>query len=312
MTMAGDARQQTAAAHRRSPRPRKDEPRSSTNSRGLAADPDSTVSTEEADRFESVSDEYVASLEESVRGEDHDGSRLQPLAQNLARRAADHQLLQHLARCGFSGPAQEGLEAELAAYAYPVMMAWTRSGEIIKKAAEKGRPLSVGDHGPGWSRDDRSELSAETIARALVFFRTQVLQAGRWDPGRGATIKTYFIGACLFQFPNVYRRWDRERRHWHDNVIMTLDDPDDPARLSQIPGDDDPADTALAAMQRDQILAELSNRDPILHRAFQLRREGYTDTEAAKLTGLTARALEGRWYRFTRDLRRRLDGGKRK
>lgn len=31
-------------------------------------------------------------------------------------------------------------------------------------------------------------------------------------PGRGATLRTFFIGQCLFRFANVYKRWEGEIR----------------------------------------------------------------------------------------------------
>lgn len=312
MTLAGDARQQPARTGV-SPASRvRDIPSQSrtASTRSAGATLDLAAGNGGAGGYEPVSDEYVALLEDSIGGKDDDGSRPPALTQNLARRAADCRLVAHLAQHEFAGPAQDKLDAALAAYGYPVMMAWTRTGEIFKKVAEKGRPLAIPGGGPGWSHDDRAELSAETVAHALVFFRTQILQAGRWDPGGGATIKTYFTGACVHQFPNVYRRWDRERRRWQDNVLMRLDDPDDPAGLRQIPGHDDPADTAVASLQRDQILADLAARDPLLRRAILLRHDGYSGIEAAKLLGLTPRALEGRWYRFARDLRQRDQEGR--
>jgi DNA-directed RNA polymerase specialized sigma24 family protein len=309
MTLAGDARRQRTRTGRSgsggdvSPEPRMVGTTSAQASGQTAGNGGS-------DGFEPISHEYAVLLEESIGAEGDSALRQSDLAQNFFRRAADSRLVEYLRDRGFQGPAQDRLEAALAAYGYPVMMAWTRTGEIFKKVAEKGRPLAILGSGPGWSYDDRAELSAETVAHALVFFRTQILQAGRWDPGRGATIKTYFIGTCLHQFPNVYVRWDRERRRWHDNVLMMLDDPDDPAGVRTVPGFDDPADTVLGALQREQILAELAARDPVLRRAVLLRHNGFSDVEAAKLLGLTPRALEGRWYRFARDLRHRGEGGR--
>jgi len=172
-----------------------------------------------------------------------------------------------------------------------------------------GRPLSVRDTVLRWSRDDRSELSLETVARALVFFRTKVLMLGKWDPARGATIKTYFIGACLSQFPNVFQHWDRERLRWRNKHMVILDDPDDPAGLAEMSSTEDPAQAVLMSQQLDQIMAELADRDPTLYRVARLRLEGYSDVDAAKQVGLSARAVEGRWYRFNKHLRRRYDRG---
>jgi len=263
----------------------------------------------EATGFEPVSTEYVASLERSLCDNDYDDSQQRTATETPARHEGDRLLIEMLARCGFTGPRQIRFEAELAAYGYPVMMALTRTGEIIKRVAEMGRPLSVRDTVLRWSRDDRSELSLETVARALVFFRTKVLMLGKWDPARGATIKTYFIGACLSQFPNVFQHWDRERLRWRNKHMVILDDPDDPAGLAEMSSTEDPAQAVLMSQQLDQIMAELADRDPTLYRVARLRLEEYSDVDAAKQVGLSARAVEGRWYRFNKHLRRRYDRG---
>jgi hypothetical protein len=258
--------------------------------------------------FGPVSAEYVAAVEQSVCDEDFDNPQQRAMAANLARRQADRELIDALARDHFDGPGQKMFETELAAYGYPVMMAWTRTGEIFKKVADRGRPLDFGDTGPGWCRDDRCELSSETVARALEYFRNKVLLAGMWDHTRGATIRTYFVGACLFQFPNVFQRLRAERRRWDSLITDALDDPDTFAKIGSLHGSDDPAHIAMTRHEIEQVMAELADKDPVLHRIAILRLLGYTDAHAAALSGLTPRAVEGHWYRYRRERRRRGEG----
>lgn len=246
--------------------------------------------------FTPESGEHIEALEESLCADDYDNDRQRALAENLARREADQELIAALARDGFTGPAQETFEAELAAYAYPVMMAWTRTGEIIRRCRERGRPIGIADTGAGWSRDDRCELSTETVARALDFFRDKILIPGAWDPARGATIKTYFVGACLFQFPNVYQRWATERRNWKCECL--LDHPGDPAGILDLAGDSGADERIQAREELDLVLAELDEKFPGLRRVAELRAQGYSDAEAARLLGMSPRAVEGQWYRF--------------
>jgi hypothetical protein len=54
-----------------------------------------------------------------------------------------------------------------------------------------------------------------------------VLKPGKWDYHRGATLKTFFVGACLLQFPNVFEVWATEQRRWAQLDLdeeETLDD----------------------------------------------------------------------------------------
>jgi hypothetical protein len=257
-----------------------------------------------------VTEEDVTALEESVCEEDYDSPRQRAIAGNLARREEDRELIAKLAKSNFEGPAQELFETELAAYGYPVMMAWTRTGEIVKKAAGKGRPLSIPSGGLGWSREDRSELSSETVARAVDFFREKILRGGTWDHTRGATIKTYFVGACLFQFPNVYQLWQAERRRWNSRPTVSIDDPDVPGLPYQIPGDDDTEHRVIARNQLQQVMAELADKYPDLHQIVKMWLDGYTDAQAAKRLGVTPRTVEGQWHRFRRGYRRRGNGGR--
>jgi hypothetical protein len=254
--------------------------------------------------FAPVTEEDLAAVEESVCADDYDSARQRAIAENMARREEDRELIARLAKSGFEGPGQGLFEAELAAYGYPVMMAWTRSGEIVRKAAEIGRPLSIPRDGPGWSREDRSELSSETVGRALAFFREKVLRAGAWDHTRGAAIKTYFMGACLFQFPNVYQAWQAERRRWNRYPAVSLDDPGGSGLLYQVPGDDDTEHRALARHQLQQVMAELAGQYPDLHQVVVLWLDGCTDAQAAEKLGSNPRKIEGQWHRWRRGHRR--------
>jgi hypothetical protein len=260
--------------------------------------------------FTPVTEEDVAALEESVCEDDYDSAQQQAIARNLAQREEDRALIARLAKSSFEGPGQDLFEANLSAYGYPVMMAWTRTGEIINKTKEKGRPLSIPPDGLEWSREDRSELSSETVARALIFFREKVLRAGAWDHNRGATIKTYFVGACLFQFPNVYQLWQAERRRWNRHPTVSTDDPDGPDILYQLPSDDDTEHRAIARHQLQGVMAELAEKYPDLHQVVEMWLEGLTDAQAAKRLGITPRTLEGRWRRFRRRYGRRPNGGR--
>jgi hypothetical protein len=129
-----------------------------------------------------------------------------------AQRLRDQHLVDRLACRGFTGPEYATFAAEFAAYGLAVCRAWLTSGIIFSFCARRGRPLGrPPDH---WSSDDRHELALETVAVALKEFRERALVRRLWSPDGGASLKTYFIGTCLFVFPNVFRTWQRGEDRW--------------------------------------------------------------------------------------------------
>src|SRR6266702_2243132 len=98
----------------------------------------------------------------------------QARVENAKRRLGDRALLAELAVADFTGPVFEVAVTEFASYGIAVLMAWMRTGQIIDK----------------------------------------VLKPGKWDHRRGASLKTFFVGACLLQFPNVFEAWLTEQRKW--------------------------------------------------------------------------------------------------
>lgn len=190
---------------------------------------------------------------------------------------------------------------EFAAYGIAVVMAWTRTGEIFEKCRAKGRPLRASEL--QWSRDDRLEIAIETTARALNYFLNEVLRPGKWDHNRGATLRTYFIGACLLQFPNAFELWATEQRRW-----TRLHDGED--ALDETVGRGDPqwADpTGNAAMLKRTAedclagIADLRTR----RAAWLVFGHGASLAEAGAAVGLSAAQVEGRLYRLR--MRRQSD-----
>ncbi|WP_433329481.1 hypothetical protein [Spirillospora sp. CA-294931] len=207
------------------------------------------------------------------------------------RLLGDAQKVRELAAAGFTGPAMEVVKGELAEYAIAVLMAWTRNGEIMKRTRARGRPISVVEYGPGrWEYEDRLELAIETTARALDYFVDTALAGGRWDPRKGAALKTYFVGACVLQFPNVYAVWAREQNQWARHIEAS-DEPDEPTSPHN-----PTSDTALEPIVRNELLRLLD--DPVTRRAAELIADGVPLKDAAAAVDLTATALQNRLYRL--------------
>ncbi|WP_329600173.1 hypothetical protein OIE43_44340 [Streptomyces pseudovenezuelae] len=141
------------------------------------------------------------------------------LQANVDRRLRDRQLLLVLAHHGFRGPKYDHFVQELVRYGVSVLRAWMHSGCIFGFVADRGFGLSPHElelEELASDSDLREDLAMMTVARALPPFRQRALVEGRWTYEGGASITTYFMGACLYVFPNEFRRHrasrERQRR----------------------------------------------------------------------------------------------------
>ncbi|MFI6225295.1 sigma-70 family RNA polymerase sigma factor [Nocardia salmonicida] len=146
-----------------------------------------------------------------------------PVAENLARLEADAELVRMLQLGQFSDHVWNPVAEELARYGLAVLQSWIRSHTIFAKVKTKtGWGLPILD---GWPDAETAEqLATDTVVNALNYFRDKVLAAGKWDPTRGASLRTYFIGQCLFQFPNLYRTAYNIEIERQEHELLTDDD----------------------------------------------------------------------------------------
>lgn len=126
-------------------------------------------------------------------------------ARQAAARLVDAQLRDELAAAGFTGPRQELFELEAAEYGIGVFMKWLRTGEIYKQAAAKRRVVEPPKR--ELTVEERRGLTNLIIGYGLAYFRKEALVAGRWRPDGGASLKTFFVGACLLQFKAAFDFW---------------------------------------------------------------------------------------------------------
>lgn len=255
-----------------------------------------------------VNQRVLDDLEQQCPAGDRD--QLARAAENLARRASDLQLYQRLAAQDFQGPQYEIFTHELAAYGIAVIQAWLYRGTIFGLCAQRGRPLPVTDRARellAASRDERTELALETVAEGIRLFRTRVLLTGGWSVEGGASLKTFFIGACLYAFANVYRRWYGEKHRWQqiNTARYGLTGDLDPTGRQVLDGQigDDPAATVTS---RHEVLDQLAAMPPATREvAARVVLRGDSFAEAAQETRTTERAVEGRLYRYRAELKRR-------
>lgn len=129
---------------------------------------------------------------------------------------ADGKLVECLAKQHFDGSAWDMFANELARYALPVLTAWLRDGRLTRTLAERGLP---GVNPEYLDREDAQSLIIDAISRAVPSMRTS-LQECRWDPAKGASLRSYFVGACIYQVPNLYRAHRRASRRRQEGEVL--------------------------------------------------------------------------------------------
>jgi DNA-directed RNA polymerase specialized sigma24 family protein len=210
----------------------------------------------------------------------------------LMRLEADNRLMLRLQHEGFEGSAWEEVARALAEYGFAVMVSWIRTGGIFAKVRERGfgGSLLASPRG-GVPIQEARDIAEDTVAEAIVSFREHVLKTARWDPGKGASLATYFVGNCLLRFPNVYRkwrrRWDAECAHMSIDKIERLEDPSDPAA------------EVVGSVAATELLRALDPKARVLVVLLLL---GWTHAEIAGITNASAKSVESRLYRLRKQL----------
>jgi hypothetical protein len=209
-------------------------------------------------------------------------------------KVVDEALLEALRREDFQGLSWVSFAEKLAGYAHPIIKSWIASQQIFSKCSKKG--IKCTGPPPGnriLSNDDADEMANEAVARAINQFRDKVLRPGRWSPQGGASLTTMFVTQCLFQFPNVYRRWLLEIERLPVDSLEKLE-----------------LDIRLAGAQdglveiRDEIAHALKHyvKDKRVRDGLILRAMGYTMVECAEMLDTTAKALDSAIRRHWRNL----------
>ena len=187
------------------------------------------------------------------------------------------------AAAGFSGPDYDWVRDEFVRYGLAVLAGWLKRGAIRGKCLEKrlrGVPAAMARE---FDYDTAYELAGESVARALDPFREKVLLAGRWDPRKGAALKTFFVGQCLIQFVDVAKAW--ERNEFRPSNVRRLD-PDEHL-TERVRGVEDDVIEAQAAAE-----ALAGVRRPEARKALVMQSMGYSVPQIAAALGMTVKAVE--------------------
>ncbi len=256
---------------------------------------------------EGVGDSPRTELQPEVSPSDLSEFETTPEARHLARLEADTELMLRLSADGFEGRVWEKVAGALVEYGFAVMRAWLITGQVFVKLREKGRG-GLDPPPAGVPRDEAITLADEAVADGIVHFRDNVLKTGYWDPRRGASLSTFFVGNCLLiQFPNLYRKWfrDRRRRLTYMPIEPVGSGATDHPAL-QIPAKEDPQrdvverDTSARAVR--SILSPVA--DETNRAILALRADGYGIDEIGEILDLSYKQVEGRIYRARQAVRR--------
>jgi enamine deaminase RidA (YjgF/YER057c/UK114 family) len=232
-------------------------------------------------------------------------------AERLDQLEAERDHVEQLRKSGFAGPAYEVFAAALAAYGIPVIRSWIRTRAIYKLSRDRGRGVACDDdvrEHLATHADDRIELAGEIVAHGLVFFRRHALAGGTWTPEGGASLKTFFIGACLAVFPNVFRCWLTEYKAGARHRESTAQAPSSTAELDRLllAAGDDPADVVADRLWFVDELACMPSRVRDIVAAVVLRDEDYATI--ARRLGMSVDAVKQMLYRYREQSRRRQRG----
>jgi hypothetical protein len=225
--------------------------------------------------------------------------------ENLQRRMADQELLGKLAAGDFTGPRYRRFEEELAAYGMSVLRGWMHSGYIFKLAAGRGFSLHPSDFELEElfrDSDAREELANMTVALALPRFREHALVGGGWRFEGGASLPTYFMGACLYIFPNEFRKrrvYQQKYTRAQRGEAVTMEPVSNPV-----------TNPAVIATGNIRVCDDLQRADPRERAIVALTIDGYSQEEIVELLNeFSVRAVEGVLYRWRTKEKPAANGG---
>ncbi|QWF20504.1 hypothetical protein KM427_16120 [Nocardioides sp. LMS-CY] len=223
------------------------------------------------------------------------------LADKVDRLAGDVEVVMLLALSNYEGDRWDVFATELAKYGMAVIGGWMHKGLIHHKCRAKG--FGLPELGRPFEPDEITELTSETVAKALYHFRRDVLLKRKWDSTRGATLRTYFVGQCIIRFANIYRHW------WgNESRFRQASRSDDHELLNEL-GGVRTDDFQRAAAHRDEIercLAEVKD-DRVKH-AMLLTAAGRSQAEIADLLDCTEKTVERMLYNERQRQRKRRAG----
>jgi len=207
-------------------------------------------------------------------------------ARHLRALEADKDRLNRLMWSGYQGRAWDDAVEWLCLYGAAVLQVWIRRGQLNAKLKARGLgtlPRTTHYRDPA----EAASLAHETVARAIIAFRDTVLIPGRWDPDKGASLRTYFVGQCLMQVRNPYRRG-------LPRVELQVEAQEHAARSTSLA--EDPAHVAAIRDEVSRALGQIT--DPVLRNMVVLVAADLPYRQVAKILGVSEDSVRKRLYRL--------------
>jgi DNA-directed RNA polymerase specialized sigma24 family protein len=212
---------------------------------------------------------------------------------NLEQLEADRALYERLQAAEFVGRETDKLREDLWVYGWKVLRAWMRDGTIQEKCGERDIVIPIGWHETEVLRrrgDIRDEIAHDAVQAAVVTFVDEYLPAGRWDPHKGAGMRTYFTVTCLLAFRDRAKKWARKYRKelLHSGHLAT----DSHLAGRGLP----PDEQAIYRFTIQRILATASLEARAI--CGLIYEHQISQKEIADHLGMTSRAVEGHMRRL--------------
>lgn len=227
-----------------------------------------------------------------------------PEATDDVRLAGDRELYQILRSEGFSGRNFEEFVGVLIQYGVAVVRGWAFKGELVGKCRSRnvrGLPASdpLSNSSVGEAR--RLELVYDIVADGIINFTDTALKGGRWTPGGGASMKTFFIGACLFAAAPHLARLSSELEIQKRRVTLEQDASGaylgDGTEIDLADSSGDIAEKVVARMIAQDLYDDLSSTD---RKLLDMKARGAPRKEIARAIGSTPKGVDSRVARIRR------------
>ncbi|MFE2291148.1 hypothetical protein [Streptomyces sp. NPDC059452] len=212
---------------------------------------------------------------------------------------------------GFQGPRWDLFVEQCFAYGQKFLHKAVCTGHIFRRCDKTGRPV-----GTSLEREvlrehaaEREMLVDDAVATAVNRLREQALLGGNWQPELGSSLRSYFIGGLVHEFPNAFRRW---RKQWKDGQASRPVDHHNLGILEQnielnllAPPATDPAHHAVVADQLERILR---TGDHEIATIADMRKAGQEWDEIGRALGKSGKAAHAKWSRFCLRVRQQQPG----